>query len=258
MLNHRIVSTIFLISLAIIGVGYAFDSWPSYYFAVAFGFYTIIEAWGSFALKNNYFTKSICSFETDEKEIVLTFDDGPDREVTPAVLYVLQKWDVPATFFCIGKKVEQEPALVRCIFEDGHAIGLHSHSHSYFYDFYSYSGFKKDLIKNQDVIQEIIGHRPRFFRPPYGVTTPFMHRAVTSLRLTVIGWSIRSLDTLIKDENKLYNRVVQRVEPGAILLLHDHLTSTPRLLDRLLEYLKEEDYRVVSLVDAINKSPYAN
>lgn len=256
MLNHRFISILFLISLSVCGVGYMFFSWSAQPIMVAFLVYTLIEAWGSFAISKNYFTRATCSFDTDKREIVLTFDDGPVRDVTPAVLHVLRKYGVSATFFCVGHKVEEEGDLLRHIHDEGHIVALHSHSHSYMYDFNTPAGFRTDLNRNQSAIEAIIDFRPRFFRPPYGVTTPFMHRIIKEKHLDVIGWNVRSFDTVIKDEEKVLRRIKDRIKPGAIILLHDHLTTTPRLLDRLLDYLVQEKYTVVSLADAINLQPY--
>lgn len=210
-----------------------------------------IVLWGSFNINSQFFTNVMNKIESESRYCVLTFDDGPHPLVTPMVIELLATHNVKATFFCIGKNIEKYPHLVERMVQEGHSIGLHSFSHSYLYDFLPAKSVKKDLVKNSLLIESIAGYKPNIFRPPYGVTNPAIARVVNHQKYTVIGWSIRSLDTLVNNTTRVLKRIMKNLTPGAIILLHDHLEGTPQLLDDLLKELAAANYQVVPLSDYV-------
>jgi peptidoglycan/xylan/chitin deacetylase (PgdA/CDA1 family) len=161
------------------------------------------------------------------------------------------------TFFCIGKKIQGNEYILKEIHAKGHLIGNHSYAHNFLYDLKSTSSFVNDLELAGDEIERVIGKKPAFFRPPYGVTTPGIARACKKLNLEVIGWNIRSLDTQISDRQELLERIKSKLSPGSILLLHDTIHGTELAVKELLGYLKENNYKIVPLDEAIEKKAYA-
>ncbi len=256
--NHRVVRFAFLSILLLAFIA-------SYFVKVSFVFFILpiivfgsIIAYGSARIDSQFFVSAICSKDTQEKKVALSFDDGPDPLVTPQVLALLREYQAPSIFFCIGRKIAGNEPLLQQIHEEGHIIGNHSFSHSYFLDFFPKRKLIKEFEKTDELIEESIGHRPRFFRPPYGVTNPPISRAVKERGYTVIGWDVRSLDTVIKEEEKVIDRVIQGVKPGSIILFHDINQSLLSILPAVLDYLQSNNYKITRLDELIGKEAYVN
>ncbi len=203
-----------------------------------------------------FFLKSVCSAKTVVKEISLSFDDGPANEYTARVLDILKENNASAVFFCIGKKMQGNEALLKRMINEGHIIGNHSNSHHPFFPLYSPKQILKELELTSQTCQEITGLYPRFFRPPYGVTNPNLKKAIYSGGFISVGWSIRSYDTVIGNEEKLLNRILTRLKPGAIILLHDTSQSTVKILPRLLKEIRNKGYAISRLDKMININAY--
>ena len=233
-LNHSYVKIIFLILAGILIGIHVMNGLHWAWYIPLIGAYLLIIAYGSTQIESNYHIFAHCEGETNQKEVALTFDDGPVAEFTPGVLDLLEEYKVKATFFCIGNRVEQASALTQRIHSSGHLLGNHTYSHAQLFDLYPQKKMQEELIHTNSLIAEVTGAAPRFFRPPYGVTNPNLRRAVEALKLDVIGWNVRSLDTSIMDEGKIVRRIMDRLQPGAIILVHD---SHPRILPVLKEIL---------------------
>ncbi|HSZ25658.1 MAG TPA: polysaccharide deacetylase family protein [Cytophagaceae bacterium] len=218
--------------------------------------YILILSYGSAFIESGFFIKSICRLDTNEKIIALTFDDGPDPINTPLILDILNKNSLHATFFVIGKKIKENESLLKRIKSEGHIIANHSFSHSYFFDFYPTKKVIADLERSSVLIKNSIGVTPKLFRPPYGVTNPNIARAVSQLHLISIGWNIRSLDTVIKNSDKLYKRIVQRIKPGSIILLHDTGAHTLETLKSVILFAQKNNYKIVRLNEMLSINPY--
>ncbi len=150
--------------------------------------------------------------------IALTFDDGPG-EATPLILEILRKAGVRATFFLCGQNVERFPEYARRIAEEGHEIGNHTHSHPYFL-WKTPGKIAWEIDRAQEVIVSRTGHRPRLFRPPYGLRWfglfPILHRR----ELTAVLWSVSGQDWRLPATG-VADRILRKVNGGAIILLHD-------------------------------------
>jgi peptidoglycan/xylan/chitin deacetylase (PgdA/CDA1 family) len=197
-----------------------------------------------------FFGPFICSGDPSKKQVALTFDDGPDARSTPALLEVLRTHDIEAAFFAIGKKVEAEPQLANQILRGGHLLENHSFAHSYATNFYSTQKLTTELARTQSTIEKLTGTTPRYFRPPVGLSNPNTYRAAAALRLKVVGWNIRSLDTRSTDPEQIVRRIERRLRPGAIILLHDGNIPADRLVATvklLLAKLREHGYEIVRL-----------
>jgi len=114
-----------------------------------------------------------------------------------------------------------------------------------------------DLQQMNDTAKSVTGLTPKFFRPPYGVTNPNLKKAVEQGNYTSIGWNVRSLDTVIRDENRLLRSVLKRVKPGSILLFHDTSETTVKILRQLISRLRENGYVILRLDKLIKLEPYA-
>lgn len=203
---------------------------------------------GSFNIEWNYFLKATHNnHNTSKNEIALTFDDGPHPEFTPKVLEILKQFNAKATFFVIGKNAEKHPELVQQIIAEGHDIGNHSYLHSNNYGFLSRNEVTKDIMKSQKILFEITGKRVQLFRPPFGVTSPNIARAVKNLSLKTFGWSVRSYDTVAKSSEMVFLKISSKIKKGDVLLLHDTSTLSVEVLEKLLQYLKTKDVNSVTL-----------
>jgi peptidoglycan/xylan/chitin deacetylase (PgdA/CDA1 family) len=193
------------------------------------------------------------------KEVALTIDDGPDPSVTPQVLDILDSFNVKATFFCIGNKVVQHPELCRDIINRGHTIENHSQQHKHHFSLLGLRGFRKEIEAAQETIFSITGVRPKFFRAPAGLRNPFLEPVLNRLGLRLASWTVRGFDTQVKDAEKVNNKLLSRLQAGAILLLHDGnaartMAGVPvilAVLPSLLRAAKKENLHFVTLRQAL-------
>jgi peptidoglycan-N-acetylglucosamine deacetylase len=176
------------------------------------------------------FGHSLCRIRTSRKVVALTFDDGPDPATTPALLALLAARGIRATFFCVGQRVAQYPDLARRIVTEGHSIENHSHKHHHWTNLFSTQRLQADLMQAQREIQSVTGRAPIYFRPPMCLTNQRVFRLVTDLGLTVVGYTARAWDRRPDPPARIAARLLRRVRPGAILLLHDGDVPAERLL----------------------------
>jgi peptidoglycan/xylan/chitin deacetylase (PgdA/CDA1 family) len=228
------------------------------YFVLVCCLWILIVFWGSASIGSNYHVKAYCSNPSEtEKKIALTFDDGP-HEMTALVLDVLSQYNAKATFFCIGKKIEAHPDVLKRIIEEGHTVGNHSYNHSPFFDFFRKKQVIAEIKQTDALIESILGKKPTLFRPPYGVTNPSIRRALVVTKHKTIGWNIRSLDGGTKNEKFIFDRIIKRIKPGGIVLLHDTSIQTVNVLEQLLFFLQINNYSVVPLEELLNIKAYEN
>ena len=178
--------------------------------------------------------------------VLLTFDDGPTRDVTPAVLDTLAAKGAKATFFVTGEHVRDNPDLVRRAIAEGHRVGNHSWDHP---DLATLSpeDAEAQLQRTNAEIQQATGQAPSEWRPPYGSTNPVVDAVAQRLGLTaMIPWDIAPGDAETQDPvppETIRDRVLQEVRPDAIVLLHDAWTpNTPAALALILDGLTGQGY----------------
>lgn len=183
-------------------------------------------------------------------EIFLTFDDGPDPNFTPRILNFLQDENARATFFVIGKKVQQYPSLITQIHERGHTIGLHSYHHNCLL-FKSKPLLFKQISNSRLALETIIQQPPLYFRPPYGAFSPQLLQICQQLNLQVVIWSIMSYDFDRKLPDDMILKIIQtRVADRDIIVFHDgHANSsrTVRILPSVIKILKEKGFNLSAL-----------
>jgi peptidoglycan/xylan/chitin deacetylase (PgdA/CDA1 family) len=154
-------------------------------------------------------------------EIALTIDDGPDPEVTPRVLDLLDRHGARATFFCIGQRARRHPELCREIVARGHAVENHSEHHRHNFSLLGMRGFACEIEAGQETLRAITGRTPQFFRAPAGLRNPFLDPVLARLGLRLAAWTRRGFDTRTGDAAQVVRRLIGDVRAGSILLLHD-------------------------------------
>jgi len=237
----------FIIAVSVIGVLQMIFGLSLGWLALPSAVYLALIIYGSAIIQANFYAPAYCLGNSSEKEIALTFDDGPNREYTPQVLSTLAQYNALATFFVIGKNIPGNESLLKQIDAAGHSIGNHSYTHSFWVDFKSVQGFKDELNQTTKSVFNIIGKRMKLFRPPYGVTTPNLAKAANALDYRIIGWSIRSFDTTADSAETIGRRVQAQVKPGAIILFHDTSDKTIQVLKQTLKFAQENGYKIVGV-----------
>lgn len=196
---------------------------------------------GASNIRSQVFVKTIYKLETKEKKICLTFDDGPHSN-SLLILDVLKKHQIQAIFFCIGKQIEKHPEIAQQIFNEGHILGNHTYNHSHTISLLPASKFRAEIDRTDAVLSKITGQKTHLFRPPYGVTNPNIAKALEHYPQAVIGWNVRSFDTLATDQEKLFQKLIHEIKAGSILLFHDTLPLTTQILDNLITELKNRGF----------------
>ena len=219
---------------------YAFQG-TVWVYIFCFILFSAVVIWGSFDIQLGYFVNSFTHKRTKIKEVALTFDDGP-TEFTPKFLDLLKENNIKATFFCIGNQIEKYPETFQRIIAESHTVGNHTFSHSYNTGFLSTSKMIEEIEKCDDVILNVGNIKTDLYRPPFGVTNPNIAKAIKKTNKKSIGWNVRSLDTVIDDEKKIYNRITKNIKKGSIILLHDTSEKTYNVLVDLLLFLEREKY----------------
>ena len=181
-------------------------------------------------------------------QVALTFDDGPNAEVTPKVLQILEQRRVPATFFCIGRRAAQNPDLVTSMSVAGHRLGNHTWSHSHAFWFSSPHKISSELDRTQELLEELSGRLPRHFRAPAGIRSPLLEPLLLRRQLRLVSWSQRGYDTIQQDPKRVLARLTDGLSDGDVILLHDGSSALTHrgaplvleILPPLLDHLEEQ------------------
>jgi peptidoglycan/xylan/chitin deacetylase (PgdA/CDA1 family) len=259
--NKFNIFTIFTIVLLLhVIAGIFFNNYHPLWVGLIVLGYLILLVLGSFFIRWNFYVKSRnklplfqikfgkegMSLAQNQKAIALTFDDGPNAQ-TEAVLDILKKEKIPATFFLIGKNIEGKENILLRMEEEGHEIGGHSYNHANNFDWQSSKNMSAEIERTNKVIESITGQKVRLFRPPFGVTNPNLSKAIRTAGMLSVGWTIRSLDTVAKSEEKLLAKITRKLKPGSIILLHDHCPITLKILPGLIASAKERGFRFIKI-----------
>ncbi|HTY48646.1 MAG TPA: polysaccharide deacetylase family protein [Steroidobacteraceae bacterium] len=173
-----------------------------------------------------------------QARVAITIDDGPDPAVTPRVLDVLAAHAVRATFFCIGERVARHPDLARAIVAAGHAVENHSQRHLHRFALLGPRSLAREIGAAQDIIREVCGRPPAFFRAPAGLRSPLLQPRLEELGLQLASWTRRGYDTVNPDAGDVLGRLRRNLAAGDILLLHDgHAARTAAGAPVILEVL---------------------
>ncbi|MFN3566103.1 MAG: polysaccharide deacetylase family protein [Burkholderiaceae bacterium] len=191
--------------------------------------------------------------------VALTFDDGPDPKVTPYVLDLLDASGARASFFCIGRRARAHPALVREIVARGHRVENHGNAHSKAFAAYGYFRMRADIEAAQNVLADLTGQQPRFFRPLGGLRSPLLDPVLAQLDLRLASWTRRGFDSVSRDPDRVLRRLTRGLRAGDVLLLHDGcapLTASGEpvslaMLPSLLATMRAAGLQSVALADAV-------
>lgn len=178
-------------------------------------------------------------------EVALTFDDGPDPEVTPRVLDLLDDAGMKATFFVIGRHARAHPRLTAEIARRGHRVENHTDTHPHLFACYPAALLRREVERAQEAIAAATGRRPRLFRAPAGLRNPFLEWVLHRSGLRLVAWTRRGFDAVDQNPAAVARRLLRGLAPRDILLLHDGrasgdpggnpvvLEALPRVLDAL-------------------------
>lgn len=247
MLNFRNINILFIVLLAVLAGIHLIYGLPVYIYFLLFLAWSLIVSWGCVNISSGFFIPIVCKAITDKKEIAISFDDGPAINYTPEILEILKSENVKATFFCIGNRIEGNENILKKIHAEGHIIGNHSFSHHTLFDLFSTEKMKADMKMMDAEMEKLIGIKPKLFRPPYGVTNPALKKAIINGGYTPVGWSVRSLDTVAKDEQKFFEKIKAGIKPGAVFLFHDTCRITLNVLPEFVKEVKKRGYHIIPL-----------
>lgn len=193
--------------------------------------------------------------------VALTFDDGLNGEYTEAIADVLDQHGVHGTFFVVGQTLGPQRALAERLVRGGHLLANHSHSHPHPS---TLDARYTELARAQEAFAATIGRCPRFFRPPWGEETAFMKAAVRRARMQTVMWDVEVADWDERDPKRLADRILQRVRPGSVILLHDGREGAPgadrsvqlAALPLVLEGLATRGLTPVTMGELLGESGY--
>ena len=200
---------------------------------------------------------------TARREVAITIDDGPDPQVTPAVLDQLDAAGARATFFCIARHATAHPGLLREIVRRGHSVQNHTQDHSHRFSLMGPRGIEREVLAAQASMQGLLPAAPTLFRAPAGLRNIFLAPVLHRLGLTLVSWTRRGYDTRERDPAKVLARLTRGLSAGDILLLHDgHAARTAdgravvlEVLPALLEQCRRSGLRPVTLPQALSPCP---
>lgn len=195
--------------------------------------------------------------QTDEKVIYLTFDAGYENGNTAPILDALKKHNAPATFFVVGNFLETSPELAKRMAEEGHTVGNHTYHHPDMSKISSQESFQKELEDVENLYQEITGESmSHFYRPPQGKYSTKNLQMAKDMGYYTFFWSLAYVDWLQDDQptkEEAFEKLIGRIHPGAIVLLHSTSSTNAAILDELLTKWEEMGYTFAPLSDLAEK-----
>ena len=257
MLNFRNTNVLFITLLCLLIGIHIYTGLPVYVYLILIFIYLVIIFYGCVNISSGFFIRVICVANTGKKEIAISFDDGPAADHTTQILEVLKENNTTAAFFCIGSRISGNENILKQMDAEGHIIGNHSYSHHFWFDMFSSKRMLNDLKMGDAIIHDVINRRPHLFRPPYGVTNPNLKKAIVAGNYIPVGWSVRSMDTVIKDEKKLLKKIIKGIKPGAVFLFHDTCKITMAVLPAFIKEVKAKGFNIIRLDKMLNLKPYA-
>ena len=195
--------------------------------------------------------------------VALTFDDGPDPQVTPQVLDLLAQHRARASFFCIGRHAEAHPEIVQRTVAEGHRVENHTLHHRPYFSLLGSRGQEREITEAQDILQRLSGRSPRWFRAPAGIQNPLLGAVLHRLDLRLVSWTRRGFDAVERNPRRVVRRLQSNLRSGDILVLHDGFGPRDpqgkavvlQSLPRLLEHLDRHGLRPLPLPDPSSSSP---
>jgi peptidoglycan/xylan/chitin deacetylase (PgdA/CDA1 family) len=208
----------------------------------------------SLAPTGQWFGTTLARGPRASRQIALTYDDGPNDLHTLALLEVLARHEVRATFFMIGRHVAERPEIARAVAQAGHVVGNHTFTHPLL-TFASDAETRRQLLDCQNALQDAIGKQANLFRPPFGARRPATLRLAHELGLQTVMWSVTGYDWTAPPAAEIENKVASRMGGGDIILLHDgghralgaNRAPTVIATENLIRRSKNEGYELVTV-----------
>lgn len=218
---------------------------------------TLSPPYGGFGFFHNHGPR-------DQRKVALTFDDGPNKPSTEILLDTLGELGVPATFFCVGIQAQYHPDLITRLDHEGHIVANHSMRHAR-KDTLMLSG-GQHIDESADVLAQLLGRRPRLYRPPWGWLTPWEGSRLIQRGYAIIGWDVYTLDWKLPeiDGATLADGIYRDTRPGSIILLHDsngirptsHKVEMTNAVRHLVPRLRAEGYTFVTVPELLSMPAY--
>ncbi|WP_232697298.1 polysaccharide deacetylase family protein [Brevibacillus daliensis] len=213
---------------------------------------------GSQSRDRDYYEKKgevVWELPTEKKVIALTFDDGPDRKITPQILSLLKKHNAHATFFTVGNRIKKNPEIIKQMALQHHEISNHTFSHPDLRHL-STDQIRKQIQETQNIIQDITGTKPTLFRPPGGYYSQKVIATAKEMGYLVVMWSWHqdTRDWSDPGVSKIVNKVIKNARNGDIVLFHDfggRREQTVHALEKILPELEKKGYHFVTVSELI-------
>ena len=193
------------------------------------------------------------SVSTQKKQVALTFDDGPHPSLTPQILEILARHDIPATFFMVGQNVINYPTAAKAVIDAGHEIGNHTFTHPHLAAM-DESSIMQEIDKCEEALEELCECRPHLLRTPQGVLTPSLERCLRNADYILVLWSLDTRDWDNKSTACIVQTVLDNVKAGDIVLMHDYVSynsRTPEALEAVIPALLSQGYEFVTVSELL-------
>src|SRR5271157_5901128 len=220
----------------------------------------VVAGYQTMAPTGQWYGQTFTGRPGDSRQIALTYDDGPNDPHTLRLLDVLARHEVKATFFMIGRYVQQRPEIARAVAHAGHVIGNHTFTHPLL-TFMSEREIRQQLSDCRAALQDAIGEPSNLFRPPFGGRRPAVLRAARRLGLEPIMWSVTGYDWNAPPASVIQRKVASQIRGGDVILLHDgghkqmgaDRSQTVIATDHLITRYKSEGYEFVTIPEMMLK-----
>jgi peptidoglycan/xylan/chitin deacetylase (PgdA/CDA1 family) len=219
----------------------------------------VAAGYQSMAPTGQWYGRTFTGLSPGSKQLALTYDDGPNDPHTLRLLEVLAKHDVHATFFMIGRYIQQRPDIAQEIVKAGHVVGNHTFTHP-FLSLKSAAEVRQELADCHSALQDAVGEHSNLFRPPFGARRPAVLRIVRQLRLEPVMWNVTGYDWNAPPAAVIEQKVTKQIRGGNVILLHDgghkqmgaDRSQTVLATDRLITKYKSEGYEFTTIPQMMN------
>lgn len=225
---------------------YRFTDLPDLFYIIACILYVVIPTYGALNIRSNFYVDTISSIR-DKTSVVLTFNLSNSRIDLLSLLKVLDELEIKAMFFITGKFAEKNAEWLKIIQEKGHIIGNHSYDHSKGFGFYTSSKLITNLRETERLISSCTGESLNYFRPPFGVTNPFVQTAVKALKYEVIGWKLK-LNLKERADNHSIEITIRKIKGGEIIFIDIPEKGSNDILRNVVKEIKQRNIKF-SLLD---------
>jgi len=193
--------------------------------------------------------------ETQEKKVAISFDAAWGADITPKLLEILKKHNIKTTFFLVEFWMDKNPEMTRRIAAEGHEIGNHSATHPNMGSL-SKQEIIKEITVTHNKIKELTGQEATLFRPPFGDYSNTLITTCNELGYYVIQWDVDSLDWKDLSASAIYDRVINQIKPGSIVLFHNNGKHTAEALEPIIKELHSQGYKIVPISELLIKGEY--